>query len=424
LTRVDAGVNALPEIGAGLQVALEVSPGATSAIPASAPGLLDAPPPALVLVDAAGLVLHVDPAAAALTGAPRDARGRPVEEVLRGPAAGASPLLERLRAVLAGAPGGDEVEAVVTSDGGRDARVGARVEPLHEARGARGGSERVDGAIVRLRDLDGARRVAGHRRALASAEALDAAWTPRAVADALVAAFVPDVADAALVVLRDAEEAVTAHGHADPGRAQELEALAALVPLVLPASGRGEPDERSPDDPGAARGLAEGRVLVRLGEARLVAPLTTAVLAAALPAPEVVAAVRALQVTSAIVVPVVAGGRSGVVALATCADVAPRRTLDGHDLSLARALARRAGHALERVAASRQAEQLAAWRARMLSQVRHDLINPPSAIALAAEVLISRLPAGDPGGPLRLIQRNAQQINRLIQEILDENAGG
>jgi signal transduction histidine kinase len=130
-------------------------------------------------------------------------------------------------------------------------------------------------------------------------------------------------------------------------------------------------------------------------------------------------ALRSMGAASLIVAPMVARDRAlGVILLASRQDSRP---YGAEDARMARELARRAAIAVDNARLYEQAQRALRARDEMLSVVAHDLRNPLGVIGMSAE-LISDGP--DPLSPhirtsVDRIRRSAEQMNRLIQDLLD-----
>lgn len=132
------------------------------------------------------------------------------------------------------------------------------------------------------------------------------------------------------------------------------------------------------------------------------------------------AALRALAPRSAIIVPIVVGER--VYAAMTLILSESGRRYDERDVALAEALARRAGVAIESARLFQQAQQATRARDEMLGVVAHDLRNPLNTIVMAGGLLAEL--AGERQTPLErrqleILQRAAQRMNQMIQDLLD-----
>jgi signal transduction histidine kinase/CHASE3 domain sensor protein len=106
---------------------------------------------------------------------------------------------------------------------------------------------------------------------------------------------------------------------------------------------------------------------------------------------------------------------------------AGRHEFDDEDVPQARALGDLASAALRRVVLSeerdrqrRAAENAVRARDEVLAIVSHDLRNPLNAIVMGAQALISmNLPRDQQEPMLQIIRRNANRMDRLIQDLLD-----
>ncbi|MGK3960154.1 ATP-binding protein [Sorangium sp. So ce1667] len=131
--------------------------------------------------------------------------------------------------------------------------------------------------------------------------------------------------------------------------------------------------------------------------------------------------VRELGITSAMLVPMVARGRTfGCIALATAES---GRVYDEEDLAVAHDLAQRAALAADNARLYEAAQRAIELRDNVLATVSHDLRNPLSAIITAAAVMTKRAAArsGDKGDTkaIQAIQRSAHRMDRLIHDLLD-----
>ncbi|KYF52229.1 histidine kinase, partial [Sorangium cellulosum] len=130
--------------------------------------------------------------------------------------------------------------------------------------------------------------------------------------------------------------------------------------------------------------------------------------------------VRALGITSAMVVPMVARGRTfGCITLATAES---GRVYDEADLAVAHDLAQRAALAADNARLYEAAQRAIELRDNVLATVSHDLRNPLSAIITAAAVMTKRAAArGEKGDAkaIQAIQRSAHRMDRLLHDLLD-----
>ncbi|XXX73829.1 ATP-binding protein [Sorangium sp. So ce134] len=130
--------------------------------------------------------------------------------------------------------------------------------------------------------------------------------------------------------------------------------------------------------------------------------------------------VRALGIRSAMVVPMVARGRTfGCITLATAES---GRIYDEADLAVAHDLAQRAALAADNARLYEAAQRAIELRDNVLATVSHDLRNPLSAIITAAAVMTKRAAArGEKGDAkaIQAIQRSAHRMDRLLHDLLD-----
>lgn len=130
-------------------------------------------------------------------------------------------------------------------------------------------------------------------------------------------------------------------------------------------------------------------------------------------------ALESLDPHSLIVVPLIA--RERLFAVVTIASCASGRRYDLEDLDVCEELGRRASLALDNARLYEVAQNALRARDRVLGVVAHDLRNPLSAIISAASLL--RQPGDAPerrsSVPVDSIQRAANRMTRLIQDLLD-----
>ena len=127
---------------------------------------------------------------------------------------------------------------------------------------------------------------------------------------------------------------------------------------------------------------------------------------------------RELGLSAFISVPLLSSGR----VIGSLSLMGSERRFDEQDLELATELARRAALAVDNARLYRAAEQATRARDDMLGVVAHDLRNPLSTIVMSASLLLELPP--DVDGTLtrrqiEIVQRAAQRMNRLIQDLLD-----
>lgn len=133
---------------------------------------------------------------------------------------------------------------------------------------------------------------------------------------------------------------------------------------------------------------------------------------------EILERIRRINGRSLIVVPLVVRGQT--LGILTFGSTRTDRYYRTADLSLARELARSAGLALDNARLYQQAERAIASRDEVLAVVSHDLRNPANRVRLAAELLTNtyRLPEGAER-PVAIVMRAADEMNRLIGDLLD-----
>jgi signal transduction histidine kinase len=129
---------------------------------------------------------------------------------------------------------------------------------------------------------------------------------------------------------------------------------------------------------------------------------------------------RVLEMRSFVSVPLLSSGR--VIGSLSLFGTASGRRFDGDDLALAEELARRASLSVENARLFQAAEQATRARDEMLSVVAHDLRNPLSTIMMSASLMLElpgTVATGLPRRQVEIVQRAAERMNRLIQDLLD-----
>lgn len=362
-----------------------------------------------ILVHDRGVVLDANPGCAAILGYPAaELPGRRIGDLLRLPDLGEPDAAARFRwyeeprELLGVRADGSTVplEAVARSivRGGRDLRV-VVIRDLSdrkrvEEQALQLASERA--ALARAAFLAGAGRVLG------------ASLDPRATLAATARLAAAEIGDFAVAcALEEGRPAGAVAAHADPRMEAALCGLAdALAAGVADGLARGEG--------------GEGSVLVRDVREAAAGGGPLAELLARFP--------EGLAPRSLACVPLSASGaRVGLLVLAAAR---PERELDAASLALGEELAFRAGSALESARLLDAAVRAARARDDLLGVVAHDLRNPIHLIASAAESILDGVFAGKPEAErrhLRIVQRAAGQMNRLVADLLDAKrieAGG
>ncbi|WP_437935099.1 ATP-binding protein [Sorangium sp. So ce341] len=301
------------------------------------------------------------------------------------------------RTVTTGEVVNDEEIDILRGDG-TWGRILVRSSPVRDPDG------RVSAGIVTFFDITERTRAEQGQRFLAAASAaLSDSLDLQGTLDRLGRLTVPELADWCVIQTLPEFEAArrVTLTHADPetvkrARAlfREMEpppALAALMEQVL-----------CTERPELVRDLSHP-LLASLGEHAAFRRL-----------------VRALGITSAMVVPMVARGRTfGCITLATAES---GRVYDEADLAVAHDLAQRAALAADNARLYEAAQRAIELRDNVLATVSHDLRNPLSAIITAAAVMTKRAAArGEKGDAkaIQAIQRSAHRMDRLLHDLLD-----
>jgi PAS domain S-box-containing protein len=171
-----------------------------------------------------------------------------------------------------------------------------------------------------------------------------------------------------------------------------------------------------PPDPEARYG---GPAVIRSGDSQLVPAIPDALLETVARSPEQLATLRELGFRSAIAVPLKVQDRT--LGAITFISSRPDRQYGPDDLRLAEILADRAALSVDKAQLYRQAQAATRIRDEVLSVVSHDLRNPLSTILMSSSFLCDTLPEEqrDTRKQLQIIRRSADQMTRLIQDLLD-----
>ena len=253
-----------------------------------------------------------------------------------------------------------------------------------------------------FRDVTEQRRVVETQSFLADAGRILAASleyekTLKTVADLAV----PALADWCVVDLcEEGEIRRVAVAHADPSKDQ----LAADYERLYP------PDAQS--TAGVAR-------VIRTGGSELIPVIDEEILRGIARDDRQYRMLEELGLCSAMIVPLSA--RGAILGAITLVSSRPSRRYRDDDLELARLLAERAALSVDKARLYRSAQEATQARDEVLSVVSHDLRNPLSTIITSVSFL-PELQPDTPAAVLRqyaIIQRQAEQANRLIQDLLD-----
>jgi PAS domain S-box-containing protein len=229
------------------------------------------------------------------------------------------------------------------------------------------------------------------------AASLDYEATLQSVARLVVPAF----ADFCVIHLASdgGELRQVAAAHADPGKEYLLHEMARV--------------HRPGDHP---QSLA-GQVL-RTGEARLVRQFSLATAEAVNREAPLLRIIRALDPRSALIVPLVARGRTlGTVSLLTAES---GRRYGAAELAFAQELARRAGLAVDNARLYSEVREANRRKDEWLSMLAHELRNPLAPIRNGLYIL--RLAGGDAraaGQALGMMERQVRHLVRLIDDLLE-----
>ncbi|WP_437478953.1 ATP-binding protein [Sorangium sp. So ce1014] len=301
------------------------------------------------------------------------------------------------RTVTTGEVVNDEEIDLLRGDG-TWGRILVRSSPVRDPGG------RVSAGVVTFFDITERTRAEQGQRFLAAASAaLSDSLDLQGTLDRLGRLTVPELADWCIIqTLPELEAArrITVT-HADP---EAVRRARALFREVDPPPGLAALMEKAPciERPELVRDLSHP-LLASLGEHAAFRRL-----------------VGELGITSAMVVPMVARGRTfGCITLATAES---GRIYDEADLAVAHDLAQRAALAADNARVYEAAQRAIELRDNVLATVSHDLRNPLSAIITAAAVMTKRAAVrGDTGDSkaIQAIQRSAHRMDRLLHDLLD-----
>jgi signal transduction histidine kinase/ActR/RegA family two-component response regulator len=186
--------------------------------------------------------------------------------------------------------------------------------------------------------------------------------------------------------------------------------------------------ERYPPDPSAPTGVHQ---VIRSGKAELLAEIPQALLERSARDPEQIRIIRDLRLESAMIVPLRVRGRSFGAMTFVYADSGRRYSED--DLAFAEDFARRAAMAIDNAMALKETEAARAQEQMLrnaaelanrakdefLATVSHELRTPLNAI-LGWTVMLRRRKVGDDvDRALSIVERNARQQTKLIEDVLD-----
>jgi PAS domain S-box-containing protein len=302
-------------------------------------------------------------------------------------------------AILARLRRGERIEHYETV---RVRKDGTKIDISLTVSPIRGASGEIIGASKIARDITARKRAEREQKFLAEANSLlasslDYETTLKSVADMAV----PALADWCAVDILE-----------DDGSIRRL-AVAHAVPSK--AEWAREIQERYPEDRDAPRGVAH---VLRTGEPELYEEIPDSLLAAAAKDAEHLRLMREIGFTSAIVVPLVAHGRTlGAVSLISAES---GRRYGPDDLELAQRLTVRAALAIDNAQLYRAAREANRLKDEFLATVSHELRTPLTAILGWAHMLRAGQ-VGEKGVAeiAETIERNARAQSQLIDDLLD-----
>jgi PAS domain S-box-containing protein len=292
----------------------------------------------------------------------------------------------------------------------RDLRADGTIRYLETVktpiRGENGGFR---GTVGIARDITDRKRREQHERILANAglvlaSSLDFRDTLRSVA----ALVVPDLGSWCVVDVLDEEGRFCSAeiAAATPELEERLRSMRRSYPL------------------GSVTGKDPIQEVARSGKARHLQQVTDATLAAASQDAGHLRMLEELGPASSSIVPLTARGR--VIGVLTVTTVERGRSDGERDLALVQELARYAALAIDNATlyrdaqeAKHRAEDAVRTRDEVLGVVAHDLRNPLNALTLMASLVESAVQPEARARHLRAIQQVAEQMDRLIQDLLD-----
>jgi PAS domain S-box-containing protein len=368
---------------------------------------------AVIATDSEGLVTLMNPIAETLTGWTEEAaRGKPLDDVFcilceptRAPAE--SPVAKVLRE---GRVVGLANHTVLRSKSGAEIPIDDSGAPIRNESG------RILGVVLVFRDATHEKRDRARSDFLAKAgEALVASLDYPSTLATVAGFAVPTLADwCAIEILEPGAKSSrqVAVAHVDPGKVRFAR----------------EVGERYPPDPNALTGVPQ---VIRTGKSELYSEIPQALLEAAAKDAEHLRMIRDLSLKSAMVVPLRVRDRTfGAITFVHAES--GRRYAEG-DLRFAEDFARRAAMAIENAVALKETEEARAReharrdeaemanraKDQFLATVSHELRSPLNAILGWAVILRTRKSPDDADRGLAVIERNARQQAKLIDDVLD-----
>jgi PAS domain S-box-containing protein len=215
---------------------------------------------------------------------------------------------------------------------------------------------------------------------------------------------VPELADYCSVDVIEGEKGFARLGfaHSEPEREEEFRAMLTVF----------SPDDVSPEHP-VMKAL-------KRGESDIITEVTEQGLRAAIVNPVLYNLIRSMNPKSLVTVPLVASGK--IVGAMTLVSSRDDRRYTMEDVTLAEDLGRRAALAVENARLFDEAQLATRARDEMLAIVAHDLRNPLNTIYMTSQLLLELVPESDrpkEHRQLAIVQRAAERMNRLIQDLLE-----
>jgi PAS domain S-box-containing protein len=258
-------------------------------------------------------------------------------------------------------------------------------------------------------DISERKRTEGAREFLAEASSvLASSLDYEATLASLAQLTVPRLADwcGVEIVEEDGQSRQLAVAHADPAKIEFARDI----------------NRRFPPDPNGSTGVPN---VLRTGKSEFYPEITDEMLTAAIRDDEHLKLIRELGMKSAMIVPLVARGRThGAISLIAAES---ERRYDEADLALAEDLARRAAFAVDNARLYREAqraraesEQANRTKDEFLATVSHELRTPLNSIVGWAHMLRhNKFDEATTERAIETIARNAKSQARLIEDILD-----